>query len=419
LEEELNQLSLNILVVSQYFWPENFRINDLAQELATRGHRVTVLTGEPNYPEGFICKDFLADRDKFSNYRGVEVIRVPLIPRGVGSLNLLVNYLSFFLSACAFGPWKLRNHPIDVVLTCQLSPVTVGLPAALISKIKRVPMAMWVLDIWPDSVRAVGVVKSPRILFCLEKMVSFIYSRCNLILAQSLSFIPKIQKLSGSKIPVEYFPSWAEEVFNNKTALFAPEIIIRDKVFNVMFAGNIGEAQDFGCILLAAELLKEHLNIQWLIVGDGRMMNWVQNQIEFRGLSKNVRLLGRFPVERMPEFFHHADAMLVTLSDQEVFSMTIPGKLQSYLAVGLPILGALNGEGADVVNRANAGFTCPAGDYKELSAIVLKMSRLALSERNEMGRNGLNFSKTEFDRTKLINKLEFLLNNLVCDLVWK
>lgn len=374
---------------------------------------MTVLTGEPNYPEGSIYKDFLTDRDKFSSYKGIDVIRVPLIPRGVGSLRLLVNYVSFVFSACAFGPWKLKNLQIDVVFTCQLSPVTVGLPAALISKIKRVPMAMWVLDIWPDTLSAVGIIKSQTILSCLGRMVGFIYSRCDLLLAQSISFIPKIQKLSGSKIPIEYFPSWAEEVFYNKTDRFAPEIMIRDGVFNVMFAGNIGGAQDFGCILLAAELLKENPNIQWLIVGDGRMMNWVKNQIECRGLSNNVRLLGRFPVERMPEFFKHADAMLVTLSDQEVFSMTIPGKLQSYLAVGVPILGALNGEGADVVKRANAGFTCPAGNYTELSAIVLKMSRLPLSERDRMGRNGLELSKTEFDRTKLINKLECLLKNLV------
>ena len=374
---------------------------------------MTVLTGEPNYPEGAIFKDFLADRDKFSSYKGIDVIRVPLIPRGVGSFRLLINYVSFVFSACAFGPWKLRNLQIDVVFTCQLSPVTVGLPAALISKIKRVPMAMWVLDIWPDSLRAVGIIKSQTILSCLGRMVGFIYSRCDLLLAQSISFIPKIQKLSGSRIPIEYFPSWAEEVFYNKTDRFAPEIMIRDGVFNVMFAGNIGGAQDFSCILLAAELLKENPNIQWLIVGDGRMMNWVKNQIECRGLSNNVRLLGRFPVERMPEFFKHADAMLVTLSDQEVFSMTIPGKLQSYLAVGVPILGALNGEGADVVKRANAGFTCPAGNYTELSAIVLKMSKLPLSARDEMGRNGLELSKTEFDRTKLISKLERLLKNLV------
>ena len=398
---------MRLLIVSQYFWPENFRINDLACELVKRGHSVTVLTGMPNYPGGVIYEDFKADPKKFATYVGVKIVRVPLFPRGIGSARLLLNYLSFTFIASTFGLWKLRGQKIDAVFTCQLSPVTVGIPGILVAWIKRVPMAMWVLDLWPDSLQAIGVIKSPRLLSYVAKLVTFIYRRCDLILAQSKSFIQKIQKLSGSEIPVVYFPSWAEDVFTKKTtAQLCKEIPAKVGTFNVMFAGNIGEAQDFGCILEAAESLKMHVHIRWLIVGDGRMSGWVQSEIESRGLCECVLMVGRHSLERMPDFFAHADAMLVTLTGEEIFSMTIPGKLQSYLAAGMPVIAALNGEGAEVVRQANAGLTCPAGDAKGLATLVIKMSKLSGSELQLMGKNGLEFSNREFDRRKLIDSVE-------------
>ena len=404
---------MRLLIVSQYFWPENFRINDLARELVIRGHDVTVLTGLPNYPSGHIFEEYLADSDKFSNYKDVRVLRVPLLPRGNGPLRLLLNYLSFLVSACVLGPWRLRGQKFDVVLTCQLSPVTVGLPGAFLAWLKNTPMVMWVLDLWPDTLKALGVVKSPRLLAYVGSLVGFIYRRCDLILAQSKSFIPKIQSLGGPRIPVVYFPSWAEDVFQAEGFTPAPEVPVKDGVFNVMFAGNVGESQDFECILSAAKLLKEHAHIRWLVVGDGRMSSWVKAEIQLRGLSDCFLLLGRHPVERMPEFYLQADAMLVTLADQEIFSMTIPGKLQSYLAAGMPIIAALNGDGADVVRSANAGFTCAAGNATNLAEIVLKMADLPLSERQAMGKNGLKYSKREFDRRMAVDLAEKYFSGLL------
>lgn len=404
---------MRFLIVSQYFWPENFRINDLASELISRGHEVTVLTGLPNYPSGQIFEEYLADTEKFSSYKDVRILRVPLFPRGNSALRLLLNYLSFSIAACALGPWKLRDQKFDVILTCQLSPVTVGLSGAFLAWLKNAPMIMWVLDLWPDTLKAIGVVKSSRLLAYLGLLVGFIYRRCDLILAQSRSFIPKIQSLAGPRIHVEYFPSWAEDVFQAEALTPAPEVPVKDGVFNVMFAGNVGEAQDFGCILSAATLLKGHSNIRWLVVGDGRMSAWVQAEVELRGLAACVLLLGRYPVERMPEFFLQADAMLVTLADQEIFSMTIPGKLQSYLAAGMPIIAALNGEGADVVNSANAGFTCASGHAEGLAEIVLKMANIPLSERQVMGKNGFEYSKREFDRRMVVDLAEKYCSGLL------
>lgn len=404
---------MRLLIVSQYFWPENFRLNDLASELVSRGHKVTVLTGLPNYPSGRVFQEYLADREKFLNYKQVRILRVPLWPRGISASSLLLNYLSFSISACLLGPWKLRGQKFDVVLTCQLSPVTVGLPGAFLAWLKNTPMVMWVLDLWPDTLKAVGVVKSPKLLAYVALLVRFIYMRCDLIWAQSRSFIPKIQSLAGPSIHVVYLPSWAEDLYRSEALISAPEVPVKSGVFNIMFAGNVGEAQDFECILSAANVLKDNSNIRWLIIGDGRMSAWVQAEIELRRLQENVLMLGHHPVERMPEFFLHADAMLVTLADKEIFSMTIPGKLQSYLAAGKPIIAALNGEGADVVRSANAGFTCAAGNADGLAGIVLKMAKLPSNERLAMGKNGLEYSSREFDRRMIVDKAEKYLSELL------
>lgn len=405
---------MRLLVVSQYFWPENFRINDLVAELVRRGHQVTVLTGIPNYPEGAVFQQFREEPACFSKYAGAEIIRVPMTTRGQGGLRLMLNYLTFAASASVLGAWKLRGRKFDAIFTCQLSPVTVGLPAVVMRAVKRAPMVFWVLDLWPDTLQAVGVVRSPVLLRAVGKLVSFIYRRCDLILAQSKSFIPNIRKYAGADQRVDYFPSWAEQVYSaSSTVLPAKEVPWKRESFNVMFAGNIGEAQDFPSILNAAESLKSNAHIRWLIVGDGRMASWVANEIERRGLQENVLMLGRHPVERMSSFFKHADVLLVSLKDEPIFSMTIPGKLQAYFAAGIPVVAMLNGEGADVVKDSGAGLTCAAGDSADLASAVLKLSEMTNDERAEMGRNGLKVSALEFDRESLIDRLEDWLKTLM------
>jgi colanic acid biosynthesis glycosyl transferase WcaI len=403
---------MRLLVVSQYFWPENFRINDLVAELSKRGHEVVVLTGLPNYPDGHVFEEYRKNPGNFSWYKGVTVVRVPLTPRGQGSLRLVLNYLSFTVSASILGAWKLRGREFDVVLTNQLSPVTVGLPAALIARLKKAPMAMWVLDLWPDTLDALGVIRSPRLLGLVGRMVSFIYSRCDLILAQSRSFVPKIRQLARPNQAIEYFPSWAEETYRYDSVAPAPEVPVKAGSFDIMFAGNVGESQGFPCILDAAAKLRKHAHIRWLIVGDGRVAPWVREEVRSRGLENHVLMLGRYPMERMPSFFMRADALLVTLADQPIFAMTIPGKLQSYLTAGLPIVAALNGEGADLLRSSRVGVTAPAGDADGLAEAVLQLSRMPREQRKEMGRNGLALSQREFDRQMVIDRIERMLDRL-------
>jgi glycosyltransferase involved in cell wall biosynthesis len=405
---------VRLLVVTQYFWPENFRINDLVADMVKRGHQVTVLTGLPNYPSGEIFSEYSNDSARFSNYHGAEIVRVPMMPRRRGGLRLVLNYLSFAISASLLGPWKLRKLKFDVILAYEPSPITVGLPAVLMRRIKKAPLVFWVLDLWPETLQAIGVVKSPFILRAVGQIVRYIYLRCDLILAQSRSFIPQIQKYAGKQSRIVYFPSWAESVFGRQVVEPALEIAYQANDFNIMFAGNIGYAQDFPSILSAAENLKTHSQIKWLIVGDGRMAQWVADEVKRRDLQDCVIMLGRYPVERMPSFYIHADALLVSLKDEPIFSMTIPGKLQSYLAAGIPVLAMLNGEGASVVERSNAGFSCAAGDVQALSDGVLKLVHMSSEERDVMGRNGVDVTLREFDRDTLIKQLEYWMVNLKC-----
>lgn len=403
---------MQLLVVTQYFWPENFRINDLVAELVRRGHQVVVLTGWPNYPEGRLFCDFRRNPREFLNYHGAWVVRVPILPRGNGRIRLLFNYISFAISASLWGSWRLRGRQFDAVFAYEPSPITVGIPAVVLRSLKKAPLAFWVLDLWPETLVAVGAVRSRLALRLVEKLVASIYRRCDLILAQSKRFVPAITEHAGQDARIEYFPSWAESVFTTDAALPAPEVPLSSACFTVLFAGNIGDAQDFPAILSAAEILKDQPSIRWLIVGDGRQAGWVSDEIANRGLQSNVLMLGQHPVERMPSFFKHADALLVSLKDDPVFAMTIPGKLQAYLAAGIPILAMLDGEGADVVKNGRAGLTCPAGDHKALANAVLKLSGMSFNERKAMGISGVATSRKEFGREILIGRLETWLAQL-------
>lgn len=403
---------MRILVVSQYFWPENFRINDLVTEWCQRGHDVTVLTGYPNYPSGEVFPEFRENPEKYARYGGAKVVRVPLRPRGNGAVRLLVNYASFALSASFFGAWRLRGEAYDVIFVFEPSPITVGLPAALLRRLKQAPLAFWVLDLWPETLEAVGVVRSPQILKMVGRLVSFIYNRCDLVLAQSRSFIPAIRKYCRPQVRVEYFPSWSDSTFDFSSVKPAGEVPAGGLFFNVMFAGNIGDAQDFPAILDAAEILRDEKRIRWLVVGDGRAVDWVRSEVAKRGLTDCFFMLGQYPVERMPSFYIHADALLVSLKDTPIFAMTIPGKLQSYLASGIPVLAMLNGEGAEIVRQSGSGLSCSAGDGKALATAVLKLAAMPKEELSAMGLCGLALSRTEFDRETLISRLLAWLDDL-------
>jgi glycosyltransferase involved in cell wall biosynthesis len=290
--------------------------------------------------------------------------------------------------------------------------VTVGLPAVLLRRLKRAPLAFWVLDQWPETLVAVGAARSRWVLAAVGRLVAFIYRRCDLLLAQSRSFIPQIRRYAGPRAHVEYFPSWSDSAAPPGQSAPAPEVPERAGVFTVLFAGNVGDAQDFPAILAAAERLAHRNDIRWVVVGDGRRSQWVESEVRRRGLAERVLLLGRFPLERMPSFFECADALLVSLRADPIFAMTIPGKVQSYLAAGRPLLGMLDGEGAEIITRAGAGLVCPAGDAAGLTANVERLAASPPAERAAMARCARELSDDEFDRSRLMDRLERWLGEL-------
>ena len=406
---------MRLLVVSQYFWPENFRVNDLVAELVARGHTVTVLTGKPNYPDGQIFSDYRSDPARFTEFAGARVLRIPVVPRGSGSVWLVINYLSFVVSGLLLGPWRLRGQEFDAIFVFQTSPITSALPAILLRRVKRAPLLMWVLDLWPDTLDAIGVVRAPWALACIGRLVGFIYRRCDRVLVQSSAFMPNVERYAGDTSRIRYFPNWAEPTFEvpSNAAALAPEADPYKDCFNVVFAGNIGEAQDFPAILVAAEAMRDEPSLRWLIVGDGRSASWLRNEIVRRGLDRNVVMLGRHPIERMPSFFRAAGALLVSLKKEPIFALTVPGKVQSYLAAGLPIVAMLDGEGAKVIEQAGAGLVCGAGEGLALAQRVSQLMRLSNEARAAMGARGRRYCEREFDRKRLVSALEKWIEELI------
>jgi glycosyltransferase involved in cell wall biosynthesis len=409
----MTENKLRILVVTQYFWPENMRINDLVRDFAEAGHEVTVLTGYPNYPEGNVFSEYKTNPDSFMDYHGARVVRVPLVPRRKKSINLIFNYLSFFLSASTVGVIKLRKKKFDAVFVYAVSPIMAAIPAVIIGRMKKAPVFIWVLDLWPETLRAVGVLRNPTLLALVGRMVSWIYNRADYLLLQSKGFASNVKQYCTKEISPErlvYFPSWAEDDFSVSSPV-SSDLLQRDStVFTVVFAGNLGEAQDFPAVLDAAEALKDQVSVRWVIVGDGRMSGWLSEQVTARGL-KNVLLLGRHPLSAMPGVFACADALLVSLRTNDVFEKTIPGKVQAYLASSKPILGMINGEAARIIEESGSGFACPSGDTQGLVGITLKLAKIDASQRETMGQSGRSYYLNHFSKPTLLGRLEKLFRD--------
>jgi len=410
LSRTMDDNKLRILVVTQYFWPENMRINDMVSDFSAKGHEVTVLTGLPNYPEGKVFEAYAREPEKFRRYAGAEVIRVPMISRGKRGLRLFLNYLSFFTSASVIGSWKVRGREFDAIFVFAVSPIMAAIPAIVIGRLKKTPVFIWILDLWPETLRAVNVVRNPKVLGVVGKLVSWIYNRADYLLLQSHGFFESVRQNCTRSIASErlvYFPSWAEDAFSN--ALPHTEALIDSdpSTFTVVFAGNLGEAQDFPAILNAVEMLRGQVSVRWVIVGDGRVSGWLAEQVKLRSLN-NVHLLGRHPLEAMPGLFARADALLVSLKTNSVFEKTIPGKVQAYLASGRPVLAMINGEAARVINESGAGLACASGDGRGLAEITRTLAQSSTEQRQAMGMAGKEYYQANYSKPALLSRLEEL-----------
>lgn len=402
---------MRILIVSQYFWPESFRINDLVRSLAQQGHAVEVLTGKPNYPDGVVFPGYHSCGCNAEDWLGIKIYRVPIVARGSNSsIRLALNYLSFVISGLLFAPWILRKKKYDVIFVYAPSPIFQSIPASFIGWLKQCPVALWVQDLWPESAQATGYINSPLLLKLIEKMVQFVYSRIDLLLVQSKAFQVPIAKLAQGK-PIVYYPNSVGPEFYNPPTIPLPNINGLAGNFSVLFAGNVGAGQALQVIIDVAVLLWDYPDIQFVVLGKGSRWEWLYKQVEARGLT-NLHLPGRYPAEMMPGLMRQASALLVTLADQPIFATTVPSKVQAYMAVGRPILACMNGEGARLVNEARAGFTIPAEDATALANAVLQLYRMSAEDREIMGQNGRAYYKEHFDHDRLVEQLINQLHEL-------
>ena len=391
---------MKVLVVCQYYKPEPFRISDICEALVEMGHSVTVVTGTPNYPEGVIYPGYEngAKADEIIN--GVTVHRCPLIPRKSGALYRFLNYYSFVFSSQKY--LRGLNEDFDVVFVNQLSPVMMAQAALTWAKRKGKRCVLYCLDLWPESLLAGGIRKDSLIYKVFRRVSRRIYQRADQILVTSRGFVPYFEEtlgLTGKKLG--YLPQYAEDMFG---AL--PESTEPKNTVDFLFAGNVGSLQSVETIVEAARLLQNESQIRIHIVGGGISLENCKKQAE--GLN-NITFHGRRDLGEMPSFYAMADVLLITMGKDPVLSATLPGKVQSYMAAGKPVAGAIDGETARLINEeALCGACCGAEDAPALAEILRQMAADP-DKRKEYGCNARRYYREHFQKTKFLVELERVL----------
>jgi len=396
----------HIVVISQYFYPEEFRINDICIEWVKKGYEVTVVTGIPNYPKGKFYKGYNFFNKRAEKHHGINIIRLPIVPRGNGKISLALNYFSFVVSGYIWC--KLTKIKADLVFIYEVSPMTQALPGVWYASKNKIPSYLYVTDLWPDNVEIVAGVKNTFILNSIGKMVDYIYKKCDRIFTSSQSFVEAIENRKIDKEKLEFWPQYAEDFYKKlDQEEVRVEEIPNDDFFNVIFAGNIGYAQGLEILPKVAEMIKnEGLKVRFNIVGDGRYKEVLKKIVLDKDLEKYFNFISKQPPQRISEFMAVSDATLITLAKNKVFAITIPAKTQSCLACGIPIIVSADGEIQDIINEAKAGVCGNAGDAKKLFENIKLMSKLSNDNLNEMGINAVNYYNEKFDKNKLLLKMD-------------
>lgn len=397
----------HILVISQYFYPEQFRINDICREWVKRGYRITVLTGIPNYPQGEFYPGYGYNLKRTESWEGINIIRLPIKPRKTGIVNLARNYLSFV----AEGSKWIRKSDLraDEVFIYEVSPMTQALVGVRYAKKHRVKCNIYVTDLWPENVEIVLGVHNRLFLDLIGTMVDYIYKRCDHIFTSSRSFIGKIADRGVEKNKLIFWPQYAEEFYekvSRKNILDIPN----DGIANLTFAGNIGKAQGLDVLVGAAAILKkQNIYVRFNIIGNGRYEGELKRHIRVEKVSDYFNFIPRQPAEKIPEYFAWSDAALITLSKSEVFSMTIPAKTQSCLACGMPIIVSADGEVQEIINEASCGFCSESEDANGLANSIKQLLALDEEGRKRLSENALKYYKNHFDKTVLMNEMEIYI----------
>lgn len=396
----------HILVISQYFYPEQFRVNDICQEWVKRGYKVTVITGIPNYPQGKYFEDYGIWKHRREIYEGVDIVRLPLIPRGSTSTMLSLNYLSYVVSGFF---WQLFTRiKADYTFIYEVSPMTQALPGVWYSKRKKIPCFIYVTDLWPENVEIITGIHNTVAIKLLQIMVDYIYHNCDHIFTSSKSFIKNIEKRGISKNKINFWPQYAEDFYNpNPNSLLDITEIPQDGIFNITFAGNIGYAQGLEILPEAAEILKEkNIKIRFNIIGDGRYRNTLVSLVEQKQLCEYFNFIEKKEPSKIPQYMKSSDAALICLSKNPVFAMTIPAKTQSCMACGIPIILSADGEVQDIIREARCGFVSESMDVMGLVCNIVEMSCLPQETLKQLASNALDFYNRNFNKKKLLDEMD-------------
>lgn len=405
---------MHILVESQFFYPEQMRINDICVALVEQGHTVTVVTSIPNYPQGTFYPGYGYCKRRKEMYKGIEIIHLPVIPRGKGFIGLTLNYISFVVSGWFFAHFTTLKP--DIVFMNMSSPMTQSLVGTWFAKRRRIPSVIYIMDLWPESFQVITGISSPLLLCPLGKMVDHIYRRVDNILVSSYSFIENIEARGVPKDKLEYWPQYAEDFYYPRSLPTShPDTIVpKDERLKIIFTGNVGLAQGLQLLIPVAEALtKLHIPVCFIIVGDGSYKETFQRLITEHELQQSFTLYSRQPATSIPDFLAQADAGLVILKKDQIFSKTLPAKVQSYMACALPIIVSADGEVQRVVLEAHAGYVASAEEERPLIEAIISFNSLTSVEREQMGKNARGYSEKRFKKETLIARLETLLTNLI------
>ena len=391
----------HILVVSQYFYPESFRINDMCQEWVKRGYKVTVVTGIPNYPMGKTYDGYGLTKKRHEIWNDIEIYRIPLIPRGSSSIGMKMNYLSFMVSGVLAG--KFKRIKADYVFSFEVSPMTQVLAGISFAKRLKVPHYLYVQDLWPENVVTVTGVSNPLIIKPIDKMVDYIYKNTDQIFATSPSFVDAIceRNVRVDRKKVHYWPQYAEDFYKPCDEKCIREIP-NDDSFKIIFTGNIGTAQGLQILPKTAALLKD-VNVKFIMVGDGRYLNSFNDEVKKSGIEDKFIMIPRQPAEKIPGLLCACDAAFLSFQDDPLWTKTIPAKLQSYMACGMPIIASAQGETKRIISEADCGVCSAIGDHIELSKMIKEMMNADL---NDMSIKSRHYFEKHFDKNMLMDQME-------------
>ena len=394
----------HILVISQYFYPESFRINDIATEWVKRGYKVTVLTGIPNYPMGKFFPGYSWSKKRKENWNGMEIIRIPLIARGHSAIGMILNYYSFVVSGWFWN--RFNKVDADIVFSFEVSPMTQVKVGCGYAKKHKVPHFLYVQDLWPENVETVTGIHNRLIIGPIDRMVDKIYKRVDKIFVTSPSFVNAVvnRKQSVPKEKVYYWPQYAEE-FYRPLERQTVEGIPDDDSFKIAFTGNIGTAQGLDVLPKAAALLKNE-NVRFVIVGDGRYQAEFLKQIAELGVEDKFIMIPRVNAEKIPYILSACDAGFISFNKTPLWEMTIPAKLQSYMACGKAILASASGETKRIIEEAECGVCAEIGNPEALAEGV---KALINSDFKNMGNKAREYFDRVFDKKTLMDQMDSLI----------